>query len=319
MTANDDIELEPRVRRIVWLMTRLERDRDVTMVRQREASAAVARRFGKLVMRGGPSPAGQRDHLVDVAGGRIRVRVYTPHGTGPFPLYVFLHGGGWCAGTIDERDPRCRAVSAGVPCVVASVEYRLAPENTYPTASEDCFAALGWLVANASELGIDADRVAVGGESAGANLAAVLCLMARDRGGPPIRFQWLDVPATDLTLSQPSVHSTPSGLLLDLASVHRYLDHYLVDRARATEPYASPLLAADLTGLPPARILTSGGDRLRDDGRAYAGALRAAGVEVDHAHLAGHVHPTFAFTRLLPSAAGAERDGIAALARALAE
>jgi acetyl esterase len=312
------VPLEPRVAKIVKLMNALDRRPDgSTMAQRRAASAALARRGAALVMPKGPAPAEQRDILVPVAGGQIVVRLYVPHGPRPAPLHVFLHGGGWCIGTLDERDPRCRAISAGARCVVASVDYRLAPENAYPTPPEDCYAALCWLVDHADELGIDPDRVSVGGESAGANLAAVLCLMARDRSGPAIRHQWLDVPAVDLTMSQPSVRSVPDGHLLDLDGILDFRLAYLGDLDRMTEPYASPLLADDLSGLPPAWIMSCEFDKLRDDGIAYARALTEAGVPVASQVLAGHVHPSFAFTRLVPSAAAYERDAIAALARAL--
>ena len=210
--------LEPRIARIVKLMNTLDRRSDDTpMVERRRFAAESARRFGSVVMRKGPEPPSTVDRTVPVAGGRIRVRTYTPAGTGPFPLYVFIHGGGWCAGTLDERDPRCRTVSAGARCVVASIDYRLAPENGYPTPVEDCYAALTWLVDHAAELDVDPSRVAVGGESAGANLAAVICLMAREQGGPALCHQWLDVPAVDLTLSQPSFRDVPDGYRIGLS------------------------------------------------------------------------------------------------------
>ena len=310
--------LEPRVAKIVRLMNALDRRAEgSTMAQRRASSAAIARRGAVLVMPRGPEPAEQRDLLVPVDGGQIVVRLYVPHGARPAPLHVFLHGGGWCVGTLDERDARCRAISAGARCVVASVDYRLAPENAYPTPPEDCYAALCWLVEHADELGVDPDRVGISGESAGANLAAVVCLMARDRSGPRIRHQWLDVPAVDLTMSQPSVHSVPDGHLLDLDAILEFREAYLGDLDRMTEPYASPLFATDLQGLPPAWIMSCEYDKLRDDGVAYAEALRAAGVPVASRILAGHVHPSFAFTRLLPSARAYERDAIAALARAL--
>jgi acetyl esterase len=265
----------------------------------------------------GPASVTVIDRLVPVQQGRITVRLYRPKRSGRLPLYVFLHGGGWCIGTLGERDPRARTIAEGAGCVVASVDYRLAPENTYPTGPEDCYAALQWLVDHAEELEIDSHRVAIGGESAGANLAAVVCLMARDRSGPALRYQWLDVPATDLTLSQPSVHSTPPGLLLDLAQMTAYRDHYLPDPERqALEPYASPLWATDLTGLPPATILTCGHDPLRDDGSAYAARLLEAGIDVHRVHLDGHVHPSFAFTRLVPSARSYEQHAVDRLAAA---
>jgi acetyl esterase len=230
---------------------------------------------------------------------------------------VFLHGGGWCVGTLEEREPRCREISAGAGCVVASVDYRLAPENQYPTPPEDCYAALCWLVDHAVELGVDPARVSIGGESAGGNLAAAVCLMARDRGGPSLAFQWLDVPALDATLSTEGHRNVPDGHLLDAAAIDDYLDSYLPDRAtQVREPYCSPLLADDLAGLPPAHVVTCGFDKLRGDGEAYAARLIEAGVAATHVRLAGHVHPSFAFTRLVPSSAVNQRESIAALAAA---
>jgi acetyl esterase len=314
------VPLEPRVRLIVGLLSRLdgEADRTVPMVERRFASAALARRGKVAVMHRGAEPAEAFDRQVPVERGSIRVRFLRPDGAGPHPLYVFFHGGGWCVGTLAEREPRCRAISAGAGCVVASVDYRMAPENQYPTAPEDCYAAVSWMVEHAEELGIDPGRVAVGGESAGGNLAAAVCLMARDRGGPAICHQWLDVPALDATLSTPGHREVPDGYLLDADSIDEYLDLYVPDRDRRREPYCSPLLAADHAGLPPAWILTCEFDKLRGDGEAYAAALRSAGVRVTHTRLAGHVHPSFAFTRWLPSAVTYERDAIAALAAAFA-
>ncbi|MGN6692779.1 MAG: alpha/beta hydrolase [Aquihabitans sp.] len=293
------------------------RPEGASMAERRASSAAMARKGGFLVMRKGPFIARQEDLVVPVDGGRITVRLYVPFGSRRPPLHVFLHGGGWCLGTLDERDPRCRTIASGASCAVASVDYRLAPENAFPTAPEDCYAALLWLVDHAKELGLDASRISVSGESAGANLAAVLCLMARDRSGPAIRHQWLDVPAVDLTMSQPSVHSVPDGHLLDMDAILEFRECYLGDLDRVTDPYASPLLASDLSGLPPAWIMSCEFDKLRDDGIAYAAALKEAGVPVQSQVLAGHVHPSFAFTRLIPSAAAYEREAIAALASAL--
>lgn len=310
--------LEPRVAKIVKLMNTLDRrSDDASMAQRRSSSAAIARRGAFLVMPKGPEPAAQRDISVPVDGGQITVRLYVPHGGRPAPLHVFLHGGGWCVGTLDERDARCRAISSGANCLVASVDYRLAPENAYPTPPEDCYAALTWLVDHADELNIDPTRVSVSGESAGANLAAVVCLMARDRSGPTICHQWLDVPAVDLTMSQPSVQSVPDGHLLDLETILEFRACYLPDADRFTEPYASPLFDQDLSGLPPAWIMSCEFDKLRDDGVVYADALRDAGVAVQSEVLAGHVHPSFAFTRLVPSAEAYERRAIAALAHAL--
>ena len=312
------MSLDPRVAKLVWIMNNLDRRGDGgTMADRRASSAAIARRGAFLVMPKNPEPASQRDILVPVDGGQIVVRLYVPHGALPAPLHVYLHGGGWCIGTLDERDSRCRAISAGARCVVASVDYRMAPENAYPTPLEDCYAALVWLAEHAGELAIDADRISISGESAGANLAAAVCLVARDRSGPAICHQWLDVPAVDLTMSQPSVREVPDGHLLDLDVILEFREAYLRDLDHMTEPYASPLLADDLSGLPPAWIMSCEYDKLRDDGVAYAAALKEAGVPVEFQILQGHVHPSFAFTRLIPSAKAYEQQAIAALSAAL--
>lgn len=308
--------LEPAVRRIVTVANRLDRgDRTVPWPRRRHDSAANARRLRRLVMPDGPTMASETDEQVDVAGGRIYVRTYRPR-PGRLPVHLFLHGGGWCIGTLDERDPRCRQIAAGADCVVVSVDYRMAPENAFPTAPEDCYRALLWVVGEAERLDVDPTRISVGGESAGGNLAAVLALMARDREGPALAFQWLDVPATDLTMTQPSIDATPPGYLLHRDDMVEYRAAYAPSPDDWTHPYASPLHAEDHTGLPPAWITTCGADPLRDDGRVYAEALEAAGVAVTRRHLAGHVHPSFAFTRIA-SAAAHERDAVTALRRAL--
>ena len=201
--------------------------------------------------------------------------------------------------------------------MVASVDYRMAPENAFPVPRDDCFAALCWLVDHADALGVDPTRVSVGGESAGANLAALLCLMARDRGGPAICFQWLDVPATDLTMTQPSVDRLGTGYGLTKLNMERYVAAYLRDHD-PKDPSASPLFADDLSGLPPALIATMEYDPFRDDGLAYAARLRESGVEVTHHDLDGMVHASFAFTRLLPTAHAYEQQAVAALRREFA-
>ena len=309
-------ELEPAVRRLVAVANRVDRgDRTVPWPRRRHDAATNARRLRRLVIPDGPTMASETDEQVEVAGGRIHVRLYRPR-PGRLPVHLFLHGGGWCIGTLDERDPRCRQVAAGADCVVVSVDYRMAPENAFPTAPEDCYRALQWVADESDRLDVDPARISVGGESAGGNLAAVLGLMTRDREGPALAFQWLDVPATDLTMRQPAVDATPPGYLLHRDDMVEFRGAYVLSEDDWTHPYASPLHADDHTGLPPAWITTCGADPLRDDGRAYAAALEAAGVAVTHRHLAGHVHPSFAFTRLATAAAH-ERDAVAALRRAL--
>jgi acetyl esterase len=281
------------------------------MPAKRLADTLQARQLGRVVMLRGPQVP-TREVMVPVHGGAIRVRLYEPARPGTLPLHVFLHGGGWCVGDLDQRDPRCRTIAAGAGCVVASVDYRLAPENAFPVPLEDCYAALQWLVHEADRLGIDGTRVSIGGESAGANLAAAVALLNRDRGGPQLVFQWLDVPATDLTLSQPSVDRLGTGYGLTRASMEAYTAAYLRE-VDPTEPYASPLYYDDLSGLPPALVMTAEYDPLRDDGIAYARRLREAGVAVEHHDLDGLTHAAMAFTRILPAARRYEEAAVAAL------
>ena len=260
-----------------------------------------------------PEVAHVQDRVVPVHGGEITVRVYTPFGEGPFPGHVYFHGGGFWLGNLDSADSGCRQTCLGAECVVVSVDYRLAPEHKFPTAPEDCYAALLWTVEHADDLGIDASRVSVGGASAGGNLAAVVSLMARDRGGPPLVLQVLEIPVTDLTMSHASVEENGEGYLLTRRAMEQYRDFYLADPADATEPYASPLLASDLSGLPPAVVMTAEFDPLRDEGEAYAARLAEAGVPVTQRRWAGHVHGSSVMTKLVPSATdwrAAELDAI---------
>jgi len=309
--------LEPRPRPLLAAANALARNAGPPSVtRLRADDRRMTRALGPLVLGRGAAVADLSDRWIPVRGGQIRVRLYQPAAGGIRPLLVFFHGGGYCLGEVETRDNRCRDLAAGVDCLVASVDYRLAPENAYPTAVEDGYAALSWLVDHADELGIDPDRVAVGGESAGANLATVAALMARDRGGPVLVFQVLDVPWTDLTLSQPSVHELGTGYLLTRAELELFAGQYLGDPRKAGEGYASPLLAADLSGLPPALVTTAEFDPLRDEGAAYARRLTEAGVPVQRQHLTGHIHESFAFTRLLPSAREHHRVCVTALSGA---
>lgn len=253
------------------------------------------------------------DLRVAVAGGEITVRVYTPAGTGPFPAHLWIHGGGFWLGTLDQFDSACRHIANKAACVVASVDYRLAPEHKFPTAAEDCYAALEWLASEATRLDVDSTRISIGGASAGGNLSAVVALMTRDRGGPPLILQVLDIPVTDLTMSHPSMTENGEGYMLTKEGCAQYVGYYLDDPTDATHPYASPFFADDLRGLPPAIVTTAEFDPLRDEGEAYAERLRAAGVPVDLWRMDGHIHGSMAFTKLMPSAVEHHRRAIAAL------
>ena len=235
------------------------------------------------------------EHHVPVAAGEIRVRVYTPSGAGPHPVFLHFHGGGFVFGTIDSvfNDAKCAHICMRAACVVATVEYRLAPEHRFPTAVEDCYAALCWIVEHAALLDVDAGRVAVGGESAGGNLAAAVALMSRDHGAPALALQLLEVPVTDVSEGfavQPSVGLFADGYGLDRAAMEEFNRSYLTDIADGLHPYASPLLAPDLGGVALAHVLTAEFDVLRDGGEAYARRLEEAGVETVLHRGLGHTH-----------------------------
>ncbi|HZE99970.1 MAG TPA: alpha/beta hydrolase [Planctomycetota bacterium] len=210
----------------------------------------------------------------------FKVRVYIPEGTGPFPALLYFHGGGWVLGDLESHDDVCRSLAKRTPAVVVSADYRLAPETRFPGPLDDCEAALTWLVAQAAELGIDRNRVAVGGDSAGGNLAAALALRIRDKGGPPIAFQLLIYPVTDRSVGTESYREFSSGYGLTRANMQWFWDCYLNQTADRDNPEVSPLRAKSLKGLPPTFLLTACSDVLRDEGEEYGKRLHEAGVPV---------------------------------------
>ena len=255
------------------------------------------------------------------AGGDIPLRIYTPEGAGPFGVLVFYHGGGWVLGDLDSHDKECRALCNGAGCIVVSVQYRLAPEHPFPAAPEDAYAALKWVSDNAVEVGGDADRLAVGGDSSGGNLAAAVTLMARDRGGPALRFQLLIYPPTDCRSGDnyPSYTENATGpfLLRSLKSTMDYFErHYFGEgdtSAARHDPRASPLLAASHVGLPPALIVTAEFDMLRDEGEAYAQALEKAMVPVRLHRYEGMTHLFFQLSPIVKQGKELLREASTAL------
>jgi len=231
-----------------------------------------------------------RDGTVPSPYGGIPIRTYTPAGSGPFPILVWFHGGGWVVGNLDTTDVTCRLLANGGGCIVVSVNYRHAPENNFPAAPEDAYAATRWAAQHSAELNGDPARIAVGGASAGGNLAAAVTLMARDRGGPPLMFQLLMVPVTEFNLDSPSYKANAEGYGLTQQAMRWFWDHYLRLAADGANPYASPLRAADMRGLPRAFVMTAELDPLHDEGVAYAERLRAAGARVTHKCYAGMIH-----------------------------
>lgn len=244
------------------------------------------------------------DRVADIAGVPIAVRVYRRFGiTEERPGLVYFHGGGWWKGDLESSDGACRILADVTGCVVVSVHYRRPPEHVFPAAVDDSIGAYGWVHAHADELGIDAERVGVMGESAGANLAAVVAQQARHRGLPDPVAQILSCPALDLRMVLPSIETFAEGFGLELSAMELYRETYIPDPALWTSPLASPLLADDLAGLAPALIVTAGFDPLRDDGEAYTERLEAAGVEVQYRCYDSQVH---AFSHV-----GLGPDGIA--------
>ncbi len=221
----------------------------------------------------------------------IDLRLYAPESPLRLPLLVYFHGGGWVIGSLETHDWLCRALANASGWAVLSVAYRLAPEHPYPSAHEDCYAAVCAAVEHASALGTDPECVAVAGDSAGGHLAAVVCQLARARGGPKLAAQVLIYPVTDQSFDTPSYRENGEGYLLSRASMEWFWHHYLGGRADlADEPLVSPLRAPDLSGLPPALVITAEFDPLRDEGEAYAERLQKAGVPTTLAHYDGAIH-----------------------------
>jgi acetyl esterase len=257
------------------------------------------------------------DHRVPVPGGEITVRVYAPAGHGPHPVLVFYHGGGWVIGDLYTHDGICRSIVNAAGCAVASVDYRLAPEFKYPVAVEDSYAALRWVVANAARLGLDPARVAVGGDSAGGNLAAVMALLARERHGPRLLLQMLVYPVTNHDFGTPSYRENAIGYMLTTEDMRWFWRHYLAREEQGGEPSASPFRATSLANLPPALVITAGCDPLRDEGEAYAGRLRDAGVAVTLTQYSGMFHGFLRMTRILDQSRAALGEVAGALRKAL--
>ena len=261
-----------------------------------EMSVAQARELilGMVALAGEPeSVARIENRTVPGPAGEIPVRIYAPVGTAPFPVLVYFHGGGWVIGNLDTHDGICRSLANRVGCLVVSVDYRLAPEHTFPAAPEDCYAATRWLAEHAGSLGGDKGRIAVGGDSAGGNLAAVVALMARDRGGPKLAFQLLVYPATDTDFETRSYRENSEGYFLTRADMVWFWNHYAPRDEDRRNPYAAPLRAASLRGLPPALVITAEFDPLCDDGNAYAARLREDGVPVRLSQQDGLIHGFF--------------------------
>jgi acetyl esterase len=261
-----------------------------------------------------------RELQADGAQGPIPLRLYRPLGAAAsavLPVLVYYHGGGWTIGDLDTHDTLCRALCNGSGCAVVAVDYRMGPEHRFPAAVDDVLAATRWVRREAAALGVDAARLAVGGDSAGGNLAAVVAIAARDAGDLPIAYQLLIYPATDMRRVHPSHVSNGQGYVLTSDTIGYFHDHYITDAAQDLDWRASPLLREDLAGLPPALVLTAGYDPLRDEGLDYARALTAAGNRASYVCFERQIHGFITMGRLLDEANTAVALCAAELRRAL--
>ncbi len=269
---------------------------------------------GISAFNGPPVPMARvEERSIPGPAGEIPLRVYTPTSGSSFPVIVYLHGGGWVIGDFETHDGICRHLAKEASAVVVAVGYRLAPEHKFPAAPEDCYAATAWVAAHAAEIGGDPSRIVVGGDSAGGNLTAAVCLMARDRKGPKIAYQLLIYPVTDHSVETASYRENANGYLLEKSSMVWFWDHYLNEAKDGQNPYASPLRANDLKGLPPAYLITAEFDPLRDEGEAYGKRLEDAGVPVRMKRYDGLIHGFAMMTGFFDQAREFARDAAAAI------
>lgn len=259
------------------------------------------------------------DRVVNAGGVKLPVRIYTPEGKGPLPILVFFHGGGWVVGNCESHDTPCRSLANGTGCIVVSVDYRLAPEHKFPAPAEDCYAATKWAALNAAGFGGDPKRIAVGGDSAGGNLAAAVAQMATDRGAPTLAFQLLIYPVTDYSYGTASYRNNAEGYLLTKDSMQWFWNHYLQNENDGQNPYASPLRGQRLSNLPPALVITAEFDPLRDEGEAYATKMKQAGVSVVHTDYKGMIHGFFSFADIMDQGKQAVKEACSQLRAAFAK
>jgi acetyl esterase len=306
--------LDPQARAVLDQMAEMggKPINELSVEEARQASEALA------AMQGAPEAiAGVEDRTLPGPDAGIPVRIYVPFGKGPFPVLIYFHGGGWVIGDIASSDGLCRTLANASGCIVVSVGYRLAPEHPFPAAADDAYHAMLWVSENASGFGGDPSRIAVCGDSAGGNLAAVVALIARDRGKPAIRYQLLIYPVTDAACDTPSYEENAEGYFLTKDAMQWFWKHYVQNSADRSHRYASPLRAASFEGLPPALVITAEFDPLRDEGEQYAERLRAAGTPVTLRRYNGMIHGFFAMGAVIDQGKLAIQHAAAALRAAL--
>ncbi len=266
----------------------------------------------------GPEVAKVENRTIPSPDSEVPVRIYTPEGSGPFPILAWYHGGGMVVGDLDSADGTARNLCVGGNCVVVSVDYRLAPDTKFPGPAEDCMAATNWAINNAASINGDPSRLAVGGDSAGGNLAASVSLMVADRGGPEIVLQLLIYPMTDARSDTDSYRANAEGYSLTRTTMEWYWDQYLASKEDATNPYAAPLQAKSLAGQPRALVITAEFDPLCDEGEAYGKRLEEAGVETTVTRYDGVIHGFFSMSAVVDKSRQAVDEASAALRSAFA-
>ncbi|WP_330250267.1 alpha/beta hydrolase [Nocardia sp. NBC_00565] len=281
-------ELHPQVQAYLDRLARADFG-DLHTFTPEQARAGWRRQIALL---GEPEPVAHvEDRTIPGVDGPLPIRIYTPHGDGPFPALVFFHGGGFMLGDLDTHDGLCRSLANGAECVVISVDYPRAPEHKFPAAPDACFTATRWVAEQATSIGVDAGRIAVGGDSAGGNLAAVVARMARDQAGPALVFQLLIYPDLDFRRTNFSIREYAGEYgNITRDGQHWFMDNYLNSAAEKLDPRVSPLLAPDLADLPAALIITAEFDALRDEGEQYGARLDEAGVPVTVTRYPGMIH-----------------------------
>ena len=296
-------KLDPDARRVCELIVAVGRPPFETLTPTEARGAYIGSR---QLLQPDPEPVSEVKELqAPGPAGPIPLRIYRGQGATagtPQPALIYFHGGGWVIGDLESHDQVCRALANAAPCIVVAVDYRLAPEHKFPAAVDDAIAATRWIAGNAERLGIDAARLAVGGDSAGGNLAAVVSLDARDRGGPPLAFQLLIYPCTDMALALPSHLRHAEQLPLTRSTMQWFVRHYLRNAGDEQDWRASPLRARSFANLPPALVVTAGFDPLGDEGEAYAQALSSAGVPVAQERFGGQIHGFLSMGRMIADA-----------------
>jgi acetyl esterase len=287
----DSMPFDPQVQAI---HDRLEREQAPRLYTRPIEDARAADVADAIAAAGTGEPVAEvRDMPIPGPAGDLPARMYRPAGAGPWPVLVYFFGGGWSLGTLDTSDGICRTLTNLAQCVTVAVGYRLAPEHRFPAAVQDCYAGAAWVASHAAELGADAATLAVGGDSSGGNLAAAVSLMARDRGAPAIAHQLLVYPNTDYQAGTASMREMDDPYFFNPRSVEWYWRMYLSEPRDGANPLASPLRSEDLTGLPPATVITAEFDPLRDEGELYAARLQQAGVPAEVTRYDGMMHGFF--------------------------